>query len=349
MPFHLSVSQGGYTPVISVIVDGQEVAAGFYTRLIKATIRDEAGQTSDQLTVDLDDAGNAIAIPPPKAKISVSLGYKETGLVTVGIYELQSVSLRGSVDGGETMVLQASAADLKKALKGQDREAFEGKTVREIVETIARRNGLRATVDPEIGDIKIPYKARIDSSEIDFLTTLGDEVGAVIKPMGGRLVAARKGNAKAVSGVSLPPIVIEREDCSEWEIDPEGRAQYGKVKAAWIDQKTGKRRVEKAETGLEGPDFVVRAPLPSKEQAEKWAQAEARRLTRNTGSGSFSLAGRPEAQAEADVIAGSSFRDGIAGTWRADAVEHEFSKDGYTTKVEVKALEDGSSGKTEDK
>lgn len=79
---------------------------------------------------------------------------------------------------------------------------------------------------------------------------------------------------------------------------------------------------------------------------QKAAQAEAQRLTRNTGEGHFQLArGRFDAQAEADVIAGSSFRTGIAGTWRSDAVDQVFDDNGWTTKVEVKSKEDGSSGK----
>ena len=348
MPFDLDMLQRGWTPRISVEVDGKEVAAGFYGRLIKATIRDEGGQTADQLTIDLDDADNAIELPPDKAKIEVWLGWKETGIVSMGVFELQQPTLKGSVSAGETITLQASAADLKTKLKGKGREHFESKTFGEIATTIAKRNGMTAVVDPDLAKIQIPYRARVDASEIDFLTTLADEHDAVAKPMGDKLVVSKRGSAKAASGKALPPIRIEKYDCEEWEIAPEGRAQYGKVKAAWIDQKTGKRRTEESDTGLKGPDFAIRDPLPTQELAKAKAQAEARRLTRNTSSGHFTMIGRPEAQAEADVIAGPSFRDGIAGTHRADAVEHTFGEDGFKTKVEIKAKEDGSSSKKKD-
>lgn len=56
-----------------------------------------------------------------------------------------------------------------------------------------------------------------------------------------------------------------------------------------------------------------------------------------------------QAQAEADVVAGGSFRDGIAGAWRADAVEHTFDEKGFRTTIEIKAKEDGSSSKAEKK
>lgn len=346
MPFDLKTLQRGFTPRISVKVDGKEVAAGFYGRLVKATIRDEGGQTADQLTIELDDADNAIVLPPEKAKIEVWMGWKETGIFHMGFYELQQPTLKGSTAAGEFMTLQASAADLKSKLKGKGREHFEEKTFGEIATTIAKRNGMTAVVDPELAKITIPYRARVDASEIDFLTTLADEHDAVAKPMGDKLVISKRGSGKSAAGTALPPIEIEKRDCEDWEISPEGRSRYGKVKASWIDQKTGKRQTEEAETGLKGPDFTVRDPLPSQELAKAKAQAEARRLTRNTSSGHFGLAmGRPDAQAEADVIAGASFREGIAGTHRADAVEHSFDENGFKTKVEIKAKEDGSSGK----
>lgn len=344
MPWAL-VAQGGYTPMIKITVDGVEVAGPFYSLLIKATIRDEAGQKSDQLTLDLDDRGNQIQKPRDKARIEVWLGYKETGLVKVGTYEMQSFSRKWD-DNGQTVTIQASAADLKKQLKGAGRESFEDKTFGEIVETIAKRNGLTASVDPELAKTKIKYRARVDASDIDFLTTLGDEFDAVVKPMGTRLVATPRGKGKSAGGKDLAPIYIARSDTVSGELSPNSRAEYGKVRTSYIDQKTGKRVSETSETGLDGPTFSVRDPLPSKDLAKKKGEAEARRLTRNTADGHVVLSkGRPEAQAEADVILRDGFTSDEAGTYRADAIEHTFDDNGFRTKVEIKAKEDGSSSK----
>lgn len=349
MAFALDTKQEGYTPIIEIRVNGKEVSGAFYSRLIKATSRDEAGQKSDTISFDLDDREPPIELPPPKATIEVIGGWKESGRFKIGTYEMQAVTLKFDADAGDTMTIQGNAADLKSKLKGAGREGFENKTVEEIAQVIAKRNGMTVRVDPSLAKIKIPYKARVDSSEIDFLTTLCDELGAVCKPMGDKLVIAPRGAAKSVSGQNLPPIMIDKSDCSGGEISPEGRSQYGDVKAAYIDQKTGKRKKVEAKTGLKGPSYTVRDPLPNEEQAKKAAEAEARRLTRNTGDGHFQLSkGRFDAQAEADVIAGPSFRSGIAGVWRADAVEHVFDDKGWTSKIEVKAKEDGASaGKNE--
>ncbi|MGO4735994.1 phage late control D family protein [Bosea sp. 2KB_26] len=349
MAFALSQPNAlGFTPLISIEVNGKEVAAGFYGRLIKATLTDEAGQKSDKVTFELDDAQNAIIAPPPKATILVKLGFKETGLVPKGTFEMQPVAFKGDANTGETLTIQASAADLKRKLKGKGRESFANKTVKEIAETIAQRNGMTVAIDPDLASIKLDFRARVDVSEIDFLTTLGDEFDAVVKPMGDKLVISRRGAGKSVSGLLLPAIAIEKRDCADWEVTPDGRTEYATVKAAWIDQKTGKRQTAEAKTGLEGPETVLRSPYPTKEQAEKAAMAEARRLTRQSGDGYFKLYGRPEARAEADVIAGQSFRKEIAGTWRSDSVEHVFEASGFITTVNIAAKEDGSSAKKGD-
>lgn len=344
MPFAL-VSRGGYTPMIMITVDGQEVAGAFYSRLIKAVERDEAGQKSDQLTIDLDDAGNQIAKPREKAKIDLWLGYKETGLVRRGSYELQTFTRKWD-DNGDIVTIQASAADLKTKLKGAGREHFENTTLGEVFERVAKRNGMTASVDAELAKTEIKYRARVDASDIDFITTLADEFDAIAKPMGNRLVVTPRGKATSAGGKALAAIIIDKSDTSGGEISPDARAQYGKVQTSFIDQKTGKRVNETSDTGLDGPTFTVRDPLPSKDLAKKKGQAEARRLTRNTADGHVTLSrGRPEAQAEADVILRNGFASDVAGTYRADAVENTFDNNGFVTKIEIKAKEDGSSSK----
>lgn len=339
------LSKGGFTPMIEIKIDGEEVAGEFYSVLIKATVRDEAGQKSDQLTLELDDRHNQIARPRDKAKIEVWLGYKETGIAEIGTYEMQTFSRKWD-DGGETVTIQANAADLKTGLKGGGREHFEDTNVGDVISRIAKRNKLTPEIHTKLKSIPVEYLAHVDSSDIDFLTNLADALDAVIKPMGDKLVATPRGEASSASGKKLITIEIAKSDTVDGEITPNSRAQYGKVETSYIDQKTGKRVVEKSNTGLDGPTFTVREPLPSSDLAKKKGQAEAKRLTRNTAQGHVTLAqGRPEAKAEADVVLGDGFVDDVAGEYRADSVEHTFDNNGFRTKIELKAKEDGSTTK----
>lgn len=334
----------GYTPQISIKVRGKEVSDGFYGRLIKATIRDEEGQTSDKLTIELDDDLNAIEIPAKGDMLAVSLGYRETGLVSMGLFEFQSYGIKGGEEG-EFVTLQAQGANLRKGEKAGGRESFEGKTFGEIARELAKREGLEAVIDATLDKIKVPYIARIGQSPLDFLTRLADRHNGIVKRAGGKLAISGRGSGKSAGGSQVPPILISRsrDVVVDWEITSDPRPLYGEVQAAWIDQKTGKREVEKAETGFDGPKHPLRHPFPSKDEAKAAAEAEAARLSTATGEGHFTLYGRPEASAGADVIA-SGFRTEARGPWRCPAVDHTFTSGrsgGYTTKVEVKAPEKG--------
>lgn len=338
-------SKHGFTPVIQIIIDDKEVAGLFYSRLIKASIRDEPGQSSDMATIELDDSNNDLDAPREKAKIEINLGFLETGLRPRGVYELQNIQFSGD-SGGEKMILQAKAADLRRALKGSNRKYHEDTTYGEIVRELAKRAKLEAVIDPTLD--KIPISEFQDQSDIDFLTRLSDEHDAVIKPAGGKLVAIKRGSGKSASGRTLPPLIVRKSDCDGWSIEPDGRVEFGTVKTGYIDQKTGKRIEEHYDTGLSGPVFVLPDIAANKEKARSTAEAEARRLNRNTGDGYFRLYGRPEAMAEQPLVA-EGFRAEINGEWRAESVEEEFGDNGYLTTITIKANEKGrkSKGKKE--
>lgn len=334
----------GFTPLIRVSVDGKEVAGAFYSRLIKATVHDEPGQKSDSCSIRLDDARNEIELPRKGAMLKIELGYRETGLVDMGSFKLQSITLEGDVESGEFMQLEGKAGDLKGKLKGEGSASYDDKTFGEIVAAEAKQAGVTAKVDPELAKIKLKYKARVGQSSIDFLTRLGDEVGAVVKPANGQIIVSKRGSGKSVSGQELPPITISKADCASWKVNPNGRLVYGAVVTSYVDQKTGKRKTERRETGLKGPDFVVKNPLPDQDRAKKTGEAESQRLNGATGDGSFTLYGRTDVQAEATVTA-TGFRTGINGTWRASAVEHSFETGrGFLTEIEVKPPESGKKG-----
>lgn len=321
--------------MMSIKIDGKEVAAGFYGRLIKANTRDEAGQTADTCTFTLDDARNELFAPREKAHIEISLGYRESGIYPIGQYEMQSIEFAGGAEG-ETMVIQGKAADLRRVHKGGRRKSWEGKTFGDIARDVAEANGVGLAIADGLASLPIPYAIQIDASDIDFLTRLGDEHGAIVKPAGGRIVITERGSGKSATGQMLPPIRFDRSDCVSWSVTPYGRPAYGKVSSAWVDQQTGKRKVEEYETGLDGPELLLPEAQPDKDRARREARAEGKRLTSDTSDGQFVMYGKPDAQAEAPVEP-AGFREECLGPWIAHAVEHEVSETGFLTTVSVKA------------
>lgn len=346
----MSANVIGMTPIVEVAVDGAAVASAFYTVLVELRHRDNEGQEADTLDLTFDDRNNQIALPRKGAEISLKIGYRETGLFDKGKFKVEKASIRGGAAQGEFIVVSAKAADLRKEVKAEGSKAYEKKKLEEIVKDEAEAMALKAVTDAELGKIEFDYRLKHDQSGMDFLTALADEVGAVVKPAGGKLVFQARGSGKSAGGQPLEAILILKTDCSEWEIEPDGRMQYGRVEASWTDPKTGKRKTLKHETGLKGPPLVMRESFQDEKSAKKAAEAEGGRLNRQTGSGSFTIYGRPGAQAGAPVKL-EGFRSGAEGEWRAAVVENVFrpGPNGlYETVIEIKAKEDGKKGKDDD-
>ena len=338
----------GFTPILLVTVDGQPVATPFYSRLVELKLRDEEGDAVDSLTLKFDDADNAVALPRKGARIAVSLGYKETGLVDKGMFQVETTPIEGDVDSGEFISVTANAVDLRKDAKGEGSKAYENKSLGAIVRAEAAKMKVSAVIAPELDGVQIDYELRNGQSHIDFVSRLVGEYGGLAKFAGGKLIIQKRGGAQSGSGQALAPIIIRKSDCKSWRITPEGRMQYGEIQAHWLDKVSGKRKTEKLKTGLQGPSFTLREDFSDQSRAKKGAEAEKGRLNRSTGNGSFEMFGRPEAQAGAPVQT-IGFRDGISGDWIASAVEHAFTPGGgYITTVDVKSKDDGKSGPAKD-
>jgi phage protein D len=336
----------GYTPVI--LISGASPL--FYSRLIKATIRDEEGQKSDTLTIELDDRGNVIPVPKKGTKLKVQLGYREGGMADKGTFEVHGTELKGEAGQGEFLIVQAKGTSLSanKKLKESGSENFpEGVTLKTIAETIAGRSGLSVKIDGALGGVTYPDgEYRHLQSGLDFLGRLVERANGLLKIQGDVMAIAERGSGKNAAGSTLPVINIEKRNCKDWSYTPGDRPTYGKVTSSWIDQKTGKKKIETKETGLEGPLFGLRDPFKTEAEAKKAVDAKAKELSRKTGTVTFTLPGLI-AGAGSDVSA-TGFRSEISGAWRAKAVEDEFTSGpsgGWITKIECTAPEGGKKTK----
>ena len=80
------------TPDFRVIAEGADITAAIRRGLLSLSVTDEAGFTSDKTEIKLDDRDGKISMPRTGAKLEISLGYKETGLVNMGIYVVDEVT-----------------------------------------------------------------------------------------------------------------------------------------------------------------------------------------------------------------------------------------------------------------
>lgn len=301
---------------------------------------DKAGNESDGATI-VCIGPPALIMPPNRGEIyEIAMGWADEGLVSQGRFSFQKPSLSGDPSSGETMLLQFRSADFVEKLKKTTRKGYDDKTFGEIMQDVGKEAGLPVQVDPELGKIKLGYRLRWDQSLIDFVTELGEEVGATVKPAGGKLVAMKRGGASSASGKPLEPILIRRSECGPYSVEIDPRPETGKVAAAYHDEKSGRRKHVKKSSGRDGPTAIL--PHPYRTEAEAGLAADAASYDRvnASGSGNFDLPGRPRAWAEAPCTI-EGFGPLIDGSWKADTVTKIVTaRGGFRTEVAVTAGKD---------
>ncbi|GJD97876.1 phage late control D family protein [Methylobacterium iners] len=335
-------------PLLEVIGSGgTNVLQGLNGLWLEVSVTDKAGQESDSARILCIGPPRFVSLPKRGAEYQILMGWDDEGLVLQGRYSFQKARMIGDPEQGEHIALEFRAADFVEKLKASGRKHYDDTTYGDLMKKIAKDAGLEATVDPELAKIKLGYRLRWDQSPIDFATEVSEEVGATLKPAGGKLVAMKRGGGKSGGGQALSPIIIQRNENFGYEIEIEPRPEVGSVAGAWLDEKTGKRKLNKKKANRSGPIKILPHPYRGEDAAGAAAEADVYDNINQSGSGHFESPGLPQARAEAPVIV-SGFGPGIDGKWKADSVEKIVTAEGgFLTTVHVTAGDDkkGEKGK----
>lgn len=333
-----------YCHVVRQGGSGADILAGpLGNVLVSVTITDTIDQQSDGCEIVFADPGRRIPLPRKGELFTVAMGWLGAGPLGLagaagGLFAVQRLSHRGAAGRGEQLLVELRAADFVEKLKGKRRQAWEaGTTAGQIFSDLAGEAGLGTSIDPDIAARPVGYRLRWDQSAIDAATELAEELGATVKPAGGKLVVMKRGAGAAGSGQPLQDVLVTRRGGFGWEIEIEPRPLYGKVTASWLDPATGRRKLVSVETGLDGPVHALQHPFQDEATALQAAESEAYGLGAASGTGFFERPGAPRARAGANVIA-SGFGEGIDGRWMAETVTHTRDKRrGFVTSIDVSA------------
>ena len=318
-------------PAFKLTADGNPFIGD---RVLSIEITDEAGFESDQLIVTLDDADPQIARPREGAVLAIAIGYLETGLVDFGTYVVEEIEREG---WPRRLILTAKAADHARTMKAPKTRAWEGKTVREVVETIAGEHGLTAQVADALGRIAIPYLAQTEESDQNLLTRLAKRIGAIVTPKDQRLIVTPRHSGKTAGGQSMPELIVTRDMLiadGGYRIGSRPRGRFGTVRARWRDRQAGMTRNVDVETGLKGPRKTLREVCQDEAEARRAADAAVREIKAGEGEMALLLVGNPLARAEAPIVVQGVGLD-IDGRWIATSVRHawNFEAGGATTEI----------------
>lgn len=318
----------GIRPDFRITADGVDVTAAITARLVELRLKDERGTSTDTLTLIIDDRpgqdGRYIEMPRKGVALDVALGY-DGQLARMGSFKVDEVNPSGPP---ERLEISAKAADMGADMKVKRTRSMENVSLAEVVTTIAKANRLTQKVSPDLAGIVLSRIDQVDESDLNLITRIGREVGAVVKLAYGYLLMVPRGEAKTATGQLLQPVVLDKSDLSRWSATLADREDYNSVVVTWRDLDAAADVDVRAGAG--DPEYRIRRQFNDAQSARLAAAAKLADLRRGTGKMSVATAGHPGLVAEAPVTL-TGMRPGLNGAWEVDSAEHVLNKSGGWT------------------
>ena len=359
-------------PAFMLKQDNEDITQDFSDRLISLTMTDNRGFEADQLDIELDDTDGQIALPPRGATLTLWLGWQGSGLIKKGTFTVDEIEHRGAPD---TLTIRGRSADFRGSLNSRREQSWHDTTLGVIVETIAARNKLEASVADTLKAIPVPHIDQTQESDAVFLSRLADRNGASVTVKAGKLLFLKAGSGKTASGKPIPLMTLERGDGDRHQFAIADREAYTGVTAKWLHTKdpkpqkqkvklkrkpkeqhlralqhpkatktTVKPKAKKEQEAREGEYMAGEADnvlelttiYATKAQAMRAAQAKWDKLQRGVAEFSISLAiGRADLFPEMPVAVKGFKRVIDEQAWIISRVAHNLNRSGYTTSLEL--------------
>jgi uncharacterized protein len=340
----------GLTPAFRLVANSADITAVIAARFVALTMTDETGITSDMLEITLDDSGEPIQRPPKGAELELFLGY-DGAAESMGLFVVDEIEYCG---WPSEMIIRARGAIFDKTPKGkanlqsQKTRSWPANTkLGDMVSKIAKEHGMEPAVAASLKPITLPHIDQSDESDLNLLVRIGKNYDAIVKPAGGKLILAKRGESKSVSGKALAEITLTPDDdISRFRVTETARESSGTVVAYYHKVKQAKRHEVKVGSGE--PVTRIKRYFPTKEMAVAAAKAEAAKRDRKKSTLTITIPGRPDVAAESPLTL-EGFRDGVDGEWIVTRVTHRLDKSGgYVCDLEAETPTEGEDAESDE-
>ena len=161
--------------------------------------------------------------------------------------------------------------DLFSSITATKSRSWHKKLLSQIIEKIAKEHGFsEAKIGKDLQGIYMRHLDQTDESDISFLQRLARDVGAFIKPSGGKLLFLQR------EGMGIASMILDGKDISAYNLTVSERTKHLKVKAKWHNLNTGK--TEEVSIGGGEPVHSIRNVYAVESLALSAAKAKYRQI-----------------------------------------------------------------------
>lgn len=354
------------TPVVRLAINGQPFGSETMSRIISVELTDKRGFEADELVIELNDYDGSLAIPQQGDRITLALGFDETGVVDKGEFVFAQFTHAGSPD---TLSITARAADLAETLAEQKEKSWHKQTLYQIVESIAQMHGYtgeKCRIAEQYRQTQIAHIDQTNESDASFLSRLAEQYGAIATVKYGILLFLPEGAAQTASGQAIAPVVITRRSGDRHSFSYDSANAYNAVRAFYTDRGTGQKKEvlvqkdnAKAQRPPEGQGHrrgqnqagqtrkinteglkikTLRHLYANQANAYAGARAAFAKLQRGAAQFSLTLAtGRPDLYPETPITVAGFKAEIDAEKWLVVEVQHQINDGGYVSNVKLEA------------
>lgn len=194
--------------------------------------KDKPKDESDELSITVEDrvgrwqAGWA---PQPGDRIAAQLGYAGQPLLNCGQFAVDEYEQRGPPS---TVTIRALAAPMTEALRTPQSNAYDGTTLRVLVEHVASE--LQLELVGEVADLPIERVTQSSETTLAFLRRLAAEYGYTFAIRPPQLVFYEL----AVLAAAPPVLVVRRADLKSYTLKSSVQNTYAACIVSWFDPAT---------------------------------------------------------------------------------------------------------------
>lgn len=151
---------------ISIVYNGKNISSDVTSHLVSLKYTDHVHGKSDEIEITLEDVDAKWRndwYPKKGDKIVASIGEDKDSSFDCGEFEIDEIELSGPPD---TVTIRALATGHSSALRTKNSSAHEGKTLKEIAQTIAANHGLTIDDGGYNHSTKTPYNLKDEANQL---------------------------------------------------------------------------------------------------------------------------------------------------------------------------------------